>query len=141
VLGPGRRRRWPQVLVGIVALVVVLAACSALRNSAKGTSYGGSAASGTPASSADAANAEGVAAQSGPLTTFGDGKWEIGIDIVEGKYKTSGPSGSGICYLDTEDDGGDIDQQEVSHGPVTMTIKKSDHYFTTSGCADWRKVG
>ncbi|WP_142104538.1 hypothetical protein [Pseudonocardia cypriaca] len=85
-------------------------------------------------------------APSGPLTTFGDGTWEVGVDIVPGKYKTSGPapSGFGNCYharLKTGDGSvGDILDNNNSKGPVTVTIKESDGYFESQGCADWVKA-
>lgn len=49
-------------------------------------------------------------APSGPLTTFGDGAV------------------------------GDIIDNNNSKGPVTVTIKESDGYFETQGCADWVKA-
>jgi hypothetical protein len=88
-----------------------------------------------------------AAAPSGPLTTFGDGVWEVGVDVAAGKYKTAGPAsgGIGMCYharLKTNDGSlGDIIANNVSQGPVTVTIKPGDGYFETTGCQDWVKVG
>lgn len=79
----------------------------------------------------------------GPLTSFGDGTWEVGVDIEPGKYKTPGPRGSG-CYYERQggDDGSfsDIIDNNFAEGPATVTIKASDKFFETSGC-DWAKVG
>ncbi len=116
---------------------MALAACSAQRNSGATPTEGATPAG--VASGGDTAAAVEASPPSGPLTTFGDGKWEIGVDIAEGKYKTTGPASGSICYADTENDAGKIGQQEVAQGPVTMTIKKSDGYFKTSGCAEWKK--
>jgi hypothetical protein len=136
-IAPHNRGRCPRILVAILGLVAALAACSAQRNSGVTPTEG--------ATPADVARGGSTAAAveaptpAGPLTTFGDGKWEIGVDIAEGKYKTTGPASGSICYADTENDAGKIGQQEVAQGPVTMTIKKSDGYFKTSGCAEWKK--
>jgi hypothetical protein len=78
----------------------------------------------------------------GPLTTFGEGVWEVGVDIVPGKYKTGGDDGGVMgCYYARkktgDDSSGDILGQDYSHGPITVTIKDSDGYFDTSGCQDW----
>lgn len=76
----------------------------------------------------------------GPLTTFGDGVWEVGVDIAPGKYKTSGPDGSNCYYSRLQENNGtlrDILDNGNSDGPVTITIKDSDGYFESRGCNDW----
>lgn len=144
VIVPGRRRVWPGVLVGLVAAAVVMGACARAVHPPTTTSPT-SAPRTTAAPAAPAAAAPAVAppAPAGPLTTFGDGKWEIGVDIAEGKYKTPGKADGawGACYMDTENEAGKIGQQEVSDGPVTIVIKKKDGYLKTSNCSDWTKVG
>ena len=81
-------------------------------------------------------------APAGPLTTFGAGTWEVGVDIQPGRYKTTGPDESGLgCYysrLETGDGSlGDIIDNNISQGPVTVTIQDTDGLFETSGCAGW----
>ena len=83
----------------------------------------------------------------GPRTTFGDGTWEIGVDIAPGKYKSAGPdsSGMGSCFAQTEKTGdgslGDIKDQDVSRGPMTFTIPANGvRIFKTNGCQDWKKA-
>ncbi|MBM7788904.1 superantigen-like protein SSL4 [Tenggerimyces flavus] len=80
------------------------------------------------------------------VTSFaGDGTYVVGEDIEPGRYK-SRPSidGAGICYwarLKSTD--GDLDSiiaNQLGEGPQTVTIKKSDEAFETSGCADWVKT-
>ena len=85
-----------------------------------------------------------AAGPSGPLTTFGEGTWEVGVDIAPGKYKTSGSTSSGCYYARLkQNDGslGDIIDNNIQDGPMTVVIKSNDGYFETSGCEDWVKVG
>jgi hypothetical protein len=67
----------------------------------------------------------------------------VSTHIQSGKYKTTGPDGPNCYYarLKTGDGsvGGILDNNN-SQGPVTVTIKESDGYFETQGCADWMKV-
>jgi hypothetical protein len=85
-------------------------------------------------------------AQNGPATTIGEGTYVIGTDIVAGTYKSSGPSGSGIgsCYwarlTDTTGNSGTIIALDISKGPSTVTISRSDGAFKTDGCKTWYKV-
>jgi hypothetical protein len=80
----------------------------------------------------------------GPLTTFGAGVWEVGVDIAAGKYKTTGTDGYGCYYARLKQNDGslsDILNNGFVQGPATVTIKQSDGYFETSGCEDWVQVG
>jgi hypothetical protein len=85
-----------------------------------------------------------AAAPAGPLSTFGDGVWEVGVDIVPGKYKTSGTDSYGCYYARLKNNDGsisDIISNGFGQGPVTVTIKDGDGYFETSGCIDWVRAG
>jgi hypothetical protein len=79
-----------------------------------------------------------------PATGIGDGVWEVGVDVAPGKYKTTGTN-SFSCYyarLKSNDGSlGDIIDNNLSEGPMTVTIKGSDGYFESTGCNDWTKVG
>ncbi|MCO1657692.1 hypothetical protein [Pseudonocardia humida] len=80
----------------------------------------------------------------GPLTTFGAGVWEVGVDIAAGKYKTTGTDGYGCYYARLkENDGslGDIISNGFVQGPATVTVKAEDGYFETSGCEEWVRAG
>jgi hypothetical protein len=86
----------------------------------------------------------GPAAATGPLTTFGDGVWEVGVDIAAGKYKTAGTDSYGCYYARLQHNDGsisDIISNGFGQGPVTVTVKDSDGYFETSGCVDWTRAG
>lgn len=74
--------------------------------------------------------------------TITDGTYEVGVDIEPGKYKSSGTTGYGCYYARLKaNDGslGDIIQNNNSQGPSVVTIKESDSYFETTGCAPWVK--
>jgi hypothetical protein len=147
-----RARRWPWVLLGmpigaVVMLVVVGIAWSPNRPAPTTPAVsGGGSVSAAPAAGPQATilpAPEAAPAPSGPLTTFGDGTWEVGVDIVPGKYKTTGPVGRNCYYARLKNgDGamGDILDNNNSKGPATVTIKESDGYFETQGCADWVKA-
>lgn len=139
-----RRRRWPWVLLGVpigmlVMLVLIGIGNGPTRAAAPTTTP---AASGGSVSTADTSG-EAPTAPPGPLTTFGEGTWEVGVDIAAGKYKTTGPDGPNCYYarLKTGDGSmGDILDNNNSNGPVTVTVKESDGYFETQGCADWARA-
>jgi hypothetical protein len=98
-----RPRRWPWVLLGmpvgaIVMLVVVGIAGGSNRPTAPSTTpaapatadaLGGAAAVHAPRATLQPTPAP--PAPSGPLTTFGDGTWEVGVDIqTDGYFETQG---------------------------------------------------
>ncbi|TCC32332.1 hypothetical protein [Kribbella sindirgiensis] len=75
------------------------------------------------------------------VTFEGDGTYEVGVDIKPGKYKTAGGDGCYWARLKSLDGGFDaIIANNLSDGPQTVTIKKTDKGFETSNCAAWRKV-
>ncbi len=158
------RRRWPWA-VGGLALGLLIGSVSGAAGSSTATVTAAAAAPArtvtvtapapppetitvtVPAPPPVQADPPAAAAPSGPLTTFGDGVWEVGVDVAAGKYKTAGPGsdGIGMCYharLKNNDGSlGDIIDNNISQGPVTVTIKPGDGYFETNGCQDWVKVG
>jgi hypothetical protein len=72
----------------------------------------------------------------------GDGTYEVGVDIKPGKYKTVGGEGCYWARLSNLDGGFEaIIANEFSNGRQTVTVKKSDRGFKTSGCGEWTKVG
>jgi hypothetical protein len=78
---------------------------------------------------------------SGPkATSFGDGKYAVGIDIAPGTYRTKGGDG---CYWDREKNlTGGLDgilANDNAVGPTVVTIQASDIGFKTDGCGTWSK--
>ena len=84
---------------------------------------------------------------SAAVTLPGDGTYLVGTDIKPGLYKTSGPApgGAGNCYWERDKDlDGTIDSiadNGNTAGQATVKVAVTDKAFTTSGCADWTKVG
>jgi len=82
----------------------------------------------------------------GPASTFSNGQYHVGDDIVAGTYRTAGPDteGLGMCYTERDRDGsGDfaaIISNDVSPGPKTITVKKGE-YVKATGCQPFTKVG
>lgn len=74
----------------------------------------------------------------GPLTTFGQGTWEVNVDIQAGKYKSEGGEN---CYWKKADRNGDIIKNYYGAGPAVVIIEPSVFTFETSRCADWVKSG
>lgn len=79
------------------------------------------------------------------MSSFGDGTYVVGTDIVAGTYKSTGPSESGgICswfrLRDTTGNDGSIIALDLGKGPATVTVARTDGALKTSGCVTWRKV-
>lgn len=74
---------------------------------------------------------------------FGDGTYEVGVDIEPGRYKVTVPADSVMCFYqrlkdDTGDTGSIIAQDVKQPGAkASVTVKKSDGFFETSGCGEW----
>ena len=80
-----------------------------------------------------------------PRTSFGDGSYEVGVDIAPGTYRTSGPpAGAPICsyarlrtagasYTDTSE----VLQLENVMGQAVVTIQPSDGGFFSQLCGTW----
>lgn len=71
----------------------------------------------------------------------GDGTYEVGVDIKPGRYSTSGADIS--CYWARlrNTDGGlsSIIANGNTTGRTTVTIKKTDGAFETTGCNPWER--
>lgn len=71
----------------------------------------------------------------------GDGTYQVGVDIEPGTY-VSGPPDRGNCYwarLSGSNGFGDILANNNSSGQSVVTIAKTDKFFESSGCSDWRQ--
>lgn len=80
----------------------------------------------------------------GPLTTFGEGNYQVGTDILPGTYHTTGPDGTNPvgCYWERAKDtsGDSIITNDIGNGPATVTISATDGAFKTSGCNTWNHL-
>lgn len=77
-----------------------------------------------------------------PLTTFADGWWAVGSQIVPGRYRASGGNS---CYWERlagfSGEFGDIITNGVGDGQVIVEINPGDAGFHTSGCGTFELVG
>ena len=69
--------------------------------------------------------------------SFGNGVWEVGVDIQPGKYKTAGTTD---CYWSKLTASGDIIDNDIVDGPSTVIIEGSVFTFTSSDCGTWTLV-
>lgn len=70
--------------------------------------------------------------------TFGDGVWEVNVDIQPGKYKTEG---GGDCYWAKLKENDDIINNDIPGGPTTVTIERTVFKFQSKRCGEWHKAG
>ena len=75
-----------------------------------------------------------------PNTTFGDGEYQVGIDIAPGTYRSAGGDGCYWARLKTLATNSYIDNNNGS-GPQVVEIKPSDGAFLTKNCGTWQKSG
>lgn len=68
--------------------------------------------------------------------TFGDGVYEVGVDIAAGTYRKDG--GTNGCYyaILTSSDTSDIASNNLTDGPAVMSVAKGE-YVETTRCGDW----
>lgn len=93
------------------------------------------------------ATAQTTPKQTGPKTSFGDGVYQVGVDIQAGTYKTAGPSDpneADSCYYkrlsDLTGNDGSIIDSELVNGPATVQILPTDAGFSSDGCQTWTLV-
>ncbi|WP_433617879.1 hypothetical protein ACQP2P_19360 [Dactylosporangium sp. CA-139114] len=83
----------------------------------------------------------------GPVTSFGDGTYEVNVDIAPGTYKTKVPASERNCYWERmKDFGGGVgsilaNDNAGPGSPITVKIAKSDAGFKSDGCGTWAKTG
>jgi hypothetical protein len=80
-----------------------------------------------------------------PKTTVsGNGMYKVGSDIQPGTYKSTG-SADGTCYWERTKDAlhgvDSITANDNVTGNAVVTITRTDAYFKSSDCGDWRKTG
>ena len=83
-----------------------------------------------------------------PVGVFGDGRYEVGVDILPGQYKTVGPDVAELpekCYwARLKDLTGAITSvtamQYDIKGPDVVLIEPTDKGFETRACGVWTRV-
>jgi hypothetical protein len=141
-----KRKRWP-LFAGLALVVFALfAGCVAVVTSSNPQASSTTGATRTNSYSApivpqddpEPAQAPEQSTQSGPLTTFSDGTYEVGTgdgQVAPGKYKSPGGP---LCYWSRlkNNDGalGDILDNNAGGGQSILNVKKTDGYIQITGC-------
>jgi hypothetical protein len=73
----------------------------------------------------------------GPVSTFSDGTWTVGVDILPGTYQASGGDG---CYWERESAGGALIANGYTDPAPAVTIQPTDVTFLTFSCGTWNLV-
>lgn len=140
---PKKLRKWPWIAGVVVLLIIIIG--SASNHPGAGTSTTPTVVNAAPAASQAQAAPPAPVAPAGPATSFSDGTYHVGADIVPGRYKTPGPSVDAIvkdCYWErTRDDSGQfgaIISNGNAVGPGYVTVKKGEFFQTSGGCT-WTK--
>jgi hypothetical protein len=82
-----------------------------------------------------------------PATSFGDGQWLVGTDILPGVYQVVVRADSTGCTWerDSSSDGTADSVLESGVGRPTqklaVTIKDTDKVFHSQGCGTWHRIG
>lgn len=80
-------------------------------------------------------------------TSFGEGTYAVGIDIVAGNYTTNVPDDSAGCYwerdksLDGSLDSIIANDNLTSGAHAVVRVGSSDKAFKSQGCGTWQKRG
>lgn len=92
-----------------------------------------------PAPAGEPPSREGEAPPPGPLSSFGDGTYTVGTDILPGVYQSAGPVEGGVCYWKRANGDG-IVANAMSKKPQTVQIEAGDTTFKSSECQEWQKT-
>lgn len=73
---------------------------------------------------------------------FGDGTWEVGVDIEPGRYRTDPGDGCYWARLRSRGGGVDaiIDNNNARGGQEIVEIAASDAYFESVRCGTWTPI-
>lgn len=72
-----------------------------------------------------------------PKTSFGDGTYAVGTDILPGVYQSAGPVEGGVCYWKRSNGDGTV-ANAMTKKPQTVQIEAGDTTFKSSECQDWQ---
>lgn len=128
---PKRRRKWPWIVGGIVLLLIII---GSVGNAKPATP--------TVVNAGPAASQAQAATPTGPASTITDGTYQVGVDMVAGRYKTNFQGSTGMCYWErSKDDSGQftsIISNDNLQGPGSVTVKKGEFFKVSGGCT-WTK--
>lgn len=78
------------------------------------------------------------AIRQGEMTSFGDGTWRVGTDIVAGLYRAPGGR---LCYWAELNSANNTDIVTVGGGGPSQTVQIDTPWFETADCGEWKKIG
>jgi hypothetical protein len=73
--------------------------------------------------------------------SFGDGSYEVGVDIQPGKYKTKGSTGDGSCSWEFRNRQGKRTRNDGGRGPHVLVIPDNVFAVVSRECGTWARVG
>jgi hypothetical protein len=73
--------------------------------------------------------------------SFGDGAYEVGVDIQPGKYKTKGSTREPGCYWEFRNSQGNRIRNELGKGPQVMVVPTNVFAVVSRECGTWFRVG
>lgn len=142
-----KKRRWPWIVLGVIVALVLIGShnpAPAPAPDAGLTLNQGLAQLPQPVAPAAPVAPVTPPAPAGPLSQFTDGTYTVGDDIAPGTYKTSGSTSGRSCYwgrlTNLQQEGDYINSNNISAGPMVVTVLKADAALGTSGGCVWRKV-
>lgn len=79
----------------------------------------------------------------GPASSFGDGTYEVGVDVRPGRYRNAGDTydGAAPCVAYTTREPNDINtfvKGSTTSGPGILTVDRG-LYLTVQGCQEWTR--
>ena len=76
-----------------------------------------------------------------PRTSFGDGRYVVGVDIAPGTYRSSGVPGVKTTWRRLQGKEGDgVIVTGGGTGPRIVTIKASDGSFESAASGGWTRI-
>jgi hypothetical protein len=140
-----RKRSYPSRHPFVFSAIVVATAFIVLVIVGVVVSGGKTATDASVATGTASANpAPGKSATARHAQSWGDGTYEVGVDIKPGKYRSPGQTEEAPeCYWARLKSSNDIDiiSNNASSGPQIVVIKPTDKYFLSTGCQPWIKAG
>lgn len=116
-----------------IAVSVVLLAISAINSNANQ----GSGNNNSPSSNTETSTAGNLEPQK-PYTSFGDGTYIVGTDVLPGTYRSSGGND---CYWERLSGFSGSESDIITNGSNSIiTIKNTDKGFDTNGCGVWSLI-
>ena len=74
------------------------------------------------------------------LTAFGDGTWQVGVDVVPGTYASTGGVECRHAVTGADLARAALARAAPSPGGATVELARGSGWFATSGCATWTRM-